>query len=314
MSKVYYAIHIKSSIKLFMKKYLEVHTKKRVLVGSAIVCICVAGGWGIYSHIALQKQAAILEEHIAHMRVMQDALMQRLIQAQNEGRDLSEALNIEQNKNSEFEKQITDISSTVGTLDKLSKTDEELLAKYSRVYFLNENYIPQKLSQIPQEFVYSKGKDIYVHAQMLPFLVSLMRAARESNNELFVASGYRSFDAQGGIKSSYTVRYGGGANSFSADQGYSEHQLGTTVDVTTRDIGAKLTGFEKTKAYTWLMDNAYRYGFILSYPEKNEFYIFEPWHWRFVGTKLARMLHEEGKRFYDLDQRDIQTYLVSLFD
>lgn len=314
MSKVYYAMHIKSSIKLFMKKYLEAHTKKRVFIVSAIVFVCVAVGWGVYSHIVLQKRAAILEEHIAHMRIMQDALMQRLIQAQNEGRDLSEALYSEQNKNSVFEKQITDISSTVGTLDKLSKTDEELLAKYSRVYFLNENYIPQKLSHVPQEFVYSKGKDMYVHAQMLPFLTALMRAAREDDVELFIVSGYRSFDAQAGIKSSYAVRYGSGANSFSADQGYSEHQLGTTVDVTTRDVGAKLTGFEKTKAYTWLVDNAYRYGFILSYSEKNAFYIFEPWHWRFVGTKLARMLHEEGKRFYDLDQREIDQYLISIFD
>jgi D-alanyl-D-alanine carboxypeptidase len=86
------------------------------------------------------------------------------------------------------------------------------------------------------------------------------------------------------LKSQYRVTYGAGtANSFSADQGYSEHQLGTTVDFTTPKVGGTLTGFDKTDSYKWLQNNAYKYGFILSYPSSNGYYIFEPWHWRFVG-------------------------------
>ena len=108
--------------------------------------------------------------------------------------------------------------------------------------------------------------------------------------------------------------YGSGANSFSADQGYSEHQLGTTIDFTTEEIGASSSVFGKTTAYQWLLENAYKYGFILSYPEANKYYQFEPWHWRFVGRGLAEKLHQEGKNFYDLDQREIDEYLISFFD
>ncbi len=73
-------------------------------------------------------------------------------------------------------------------------------------------------------------------------------------------------------------------------------------------------GFEESEAYDWLVRNAHRYGFTLSYPEDNAYYIFEPWHWRFVGTKLADDLRDENVHFYDLEQREIQEYLISIFD
>jgi D-alanyl-D-alanine carboxypeptidase len=75
-----------------------------------------------------------------------------------------------------------------------------------------------------------------------------------------------------------------------------------------------LNNFETTPAYEWLVKNAYKFGFALSYPKDNAYYIFEPWHWRFVGTDLARKLHRDGKSFYDLEQREIDEYLISLFD
>jgi D-alanyl-D-alanine carboxypeptidase len=106
----------------------------------------------------------------------------------------------------------------------------------------------------------------------------------------------------------------GTANSFSADQGYSEHQLGTAVDFTTPAIGAVLTGFDKTASYQWLQANAYKYGFVLSYPKGNGYFVFEPWHWRYVGVELATFLHDQGKNFYDLDQRTIDSYLIKFFD
>jgi hypothetical protein len=63
------------------------------------------------------------------------------------------------------------------------------------------------------------------------------------------------------------------------------------------------------------LDNAHRYGFILSYPEGNDFYIFEPWHWRFVGRDLARHLdRNEDETFYTMDQRDINEYLLEIFE
>jgi zinc D-Ala-D-Ala carboxypeptidase len=138
--------------------------------------------------------------------------------------------------------------------------------------------------------------------------------AAEDGIDLKVVSAYRSFDEQDDLKGQYTQLYGSGANTFSADQGYSEHQLGTTLDLTTPTIGGAYTSFATTEAFAWLRANAYKYGFILSYPENNTFYVYEPWHWRFVGEDLARDLHRADAHFYDWDQRKIDEYLISIFD
>jgi D-alanyl-D-alanine carboxypeptidase len=72
--------------------------------------------------------------------------------------------------------------------------------------------------------------------------------------------------------------------------------------------------FASSTGYAWLAANAYKYGFELSYPAKNPYYIFEPWHWRFVGVALATWLHDNNITFYDAPQRTINQYLVSIFN
>ncbi|MEK7135269.1 MAG: M15 family metallopeptidase, partial [Patescibacteria group bacterium] len=213
-----------------------------------------------------------------------------------------------------FQGQIGDIASTVGTLEKLSNTDEELLAKYSKIYFLNENYMPRKLTVISEQYLNKGATNIEIHAQVWPYLEKLLSDANAAGYKLLAASAYRSFTTQSSLKSSYTVTYGSGANKFSADQGYSEHQLGTTLDFTTEKLGANFSAFGSDPAYKWLQENAHNYGFILSYPAGNAYYKYEPWHWRFVGVKLAKRLYDDQKFFYDLDQREIDKTLVNLFD
>jgi D-alanyl-D-alanine carboxypeptidase len=136
--------------------------------------------------------------------------------------------------------------------------------------------------------------------------------------QLKIISAYRSFGEQATLKAEYKVTYGSGANAFSADQGYSEHQLGTAIDLTTDKDGNAFSnakgGFDSTNGYTWMNDNAYKYGFVLSYPKGNAYYQYEPWHWRFVGVALATRLHDNGQHFYDLDQREIDGYLALMFN
>ncbi len=223
-------------------------------------------------------------------------------------------LETEKYRNTLFSGQIKDIADTVGTLDKLAKTDKELLGKYSKVYFLNEHYAPGKLSEIPNEYAYDKNKQMQILTEVLPFLRDMIKNAARNGVNLEIVSAYRSFGEQSSLKSGYSVTYGSGANKFSADQGYSEHQLGTTIDFTTPETGASFEKFKSTKAYEWLQANAYRYGFVLSYPEGNDYYQFEPWHWRFVGRSLASRLHEENQNFYDLPQATINNYLINIFD
>ena len=212
-----------------------------------------------------------------------------------------------------FRVQLSSLKENVNTIVKLRNLDEELLKKYSKVYFLNENYVPKTVLQIDPQYV-TNSKEQYIHANVLPFLYALLEDAKKNGIDLKVRWGLRSFLEQYKLKTVDVMIYGSGANKFTADQGYSEHQLGTTIDFTTNEFNGNSSSFYKTKAYPWLLDNAYKYGFILSYPENNKYYIFEPWHWRFVGIKLAAKLHDENKYFYDLDQRDIDQYLIYIFD
>ncbi len=228
--------------------------------------------------------------------------------------ELQATLEAEQKKNGTFESQIQQIAGTVGTLDKLAKTDAELLQKYSRVFFLNEHYVPPALVDIDPAYRYPSEKVLQIHAQVAPHLTALFEAARADGVDLYAASAYRSFASQGQLKSAYTVKYGTSANAFSADQGYSEHQLGTTLDFTTKKSGGILAGFDATPAYSWLTAHAHEYGFVISYPKSNAYYVYEPWHWRYVGIPLASRLHADKEYFYDLSQRDIDVYLISLFD
>lgn len=214
-----------------------------------------------------------------------------------------------------FADTVKGVSGTVKTLEKLTQTDPELLAKYSKVFFLSEHYAPARLVEIPDAQSYYNDRDTQIIPEVLPYFSKMLEEAKDDGIELYAYSAYRSFDSQHALKGRYTVTYGAGtANQFSADQGYSEHQLGTTIDLMTTGINGDLNAFGKTPAYDWLVKNAYRFGFILSYPQGNAFYTYEPWHWRFVGRKLARDLHKDNAYFYNLDQRTIDSYLPYLFD
>ncbi|MEK7586550.1 MAG: D-alanyl-D-alanine carboxypeptidase family protein [Patescibacteria group bacterium] len=242
-------------------------------------------------------------------------LNDELAQARDENKSLNNDLEAEVERNDGFDKQIKGLAGTIGKLDKLSKTDKELLQKYSKVYFLNEHYVPEKLIEIDPLYVSSTEEKEQIHAKVWPFLERLLKRAKRDEQELKIISAFRSFSEQTSLKASYKFTYGAGtANQFSADQGYSEHQLGTTIDFSTTALGNAFEGIDKTEAYKWLKDNAYKYGFTLSYPENNVYYKFEPWHWRFVGEELATKLHDAGKYFYDLDQRELDTYLLVIFD
>ncbi len=257
--------------------------------------------------LALTTEKEILSKKVA-------TLSETIFELTGDRDGLQDSLEKEQEKVGAIEKQVGKALKTVGVLDKLSKTDEELLQKYSKVYFLNEHYIPSKLSSIQKAYVYDESRDHKLHSQVMPFFEDMVEDALKSDVKLYASSAYRSFDEQASLKSAYAVTYGSGANTFSADQGYSEHQLGTTIDFVTTGIQGNIDGFENTPAFTWMVENAHKYGFVMSYPKGNAYYVYEPWHWRFVGEDLARELKKDGVYFYDLDQREINEYLISIFD
>ncbi len=295
------------------------------LVGIAVILLAIGFVYArgryqalIYENQVTKEGVEALQTSLKEARDKLEAARAENAHLAGQNEDLSTSLRSEQQKTGELQysiqQQINQISGTVGVLDKLSKTDSELLAKYSKVYFLNENYVPPSVLNIDSKYSSDPKKTQQILVQVLPFLNRMLQDASAQGVELRVVSAYRSFADQAAVKTGYKITYGSGANRFSADQGYSEHQLGTTVDLLNASSTVLTTKFETTSAYKWLNENAYKYGFVLSYPKNNSYYIFEPWHWRFVGVALATDLHNQGKYFYEMSQRDIDAYLIKLFD
>lgn len=304
------------------------HSYTPVILTFLLIISLGAAGYLGYTTYTLQTDVQVL--HTEKNAVIQEknVLAQELVEAQETISAVSKTLNLteeelsdleddyraEKKKNDNFEDQIDSLLGTVSDLDKLSKTDEELLQKYSKVYFLNENYTPSNIAEIDEKYILEGRAPQFFHGDALPFLENMIDRAKRDDIDLKVLSAYRSFETQTQLKGAYTQTYGSGANAFSADQGYSEHQLGTTIDLTTAEINGPYLSFQNTEAYAWLLANAYKYGFTLSYPDNNSFYVFEPWHWRFVGEDLAGDLEDKNQHFYDIDQRTIDTYLLKIFD
>lgn len=304
----------------------EMHCTPSFLYALLGLSILLAVGSLAYRNFRLEEERSRLETELSTMREEYastsvhlladiDTLGQLLATTTKERDNLEENLEEEQILIDLMRSQVESVVGAVDTLKKINGIDRELLQKYSRVYFLNENYVPKDVVVIPDDYAYEPENKKPILDEVWPFLKQLIDDAAKEGIDLRVISGYRSFGTQGLLKSTYIVSYGNRyASQFSADQGYSEHQLGSTVDFTTLELGANFTAFGKTEAYRWLTDHAYEYGFVASYPKTNTYYIFEPWHWRFVGKKLAQELYANNKYFYDIPQRDIDTYIGFLFD
>ncbi len=298
-----------------MKHIFRAPIPKRYLILCGAILAVGLLGFGGYHYGKLYRHTIALEERILESENKMLDLRFLLASFAKDNASIALALHAEQSKNSFFESQIRDISGTVGTLKKLSEVDRELLKKYSKVYFLNENYVPKELTGVDAQYLFNKNKPQLVHSRMLPHLTRMLDAAKQNGIELQIVSAFRSFYDQESVKTGYEFIYGAGtANQFSAEQGYSEHQLGTAVDATDPKTKGLSVNFSKSPSYAWLLENAHRFGFILSYPKNNSYYIFEPWHWRFVGVALAEVLHDRNEYFYNTSQIEIDNYLISFFD
>lgn len=122
----------------------------------------------------------------------------------------------------------------------------------------------------------------------------LKNAAASQGLNLRFVSGYRTYAYQEWLFNDYASKDPGGvasASRYSARPGQSEHQTGLALDIDNGQVGLT-AAFANTAEGKWLWENAWRYGWILRYPQGKEHitgYIFEPWHYRYVGTNTAAL-------------------------
>lgn len=133
---------------------------------------------------------------------------------------------------------------------------------------------------------------VMVSKRIIPDLKRLLAAARKDGLTLKVISGYRSYERQVTLFDSYCTKERlknplltksqaqECANRYSAKPGHSEHQLGTAVDILSKENGYAFSSDSKLQYVSWLEKNAHVYNFSISYPKDSPEYVYEPWHVR----------------------------------
>lgn len=166
------------------------------------------------------------------------------------------------------------------------------------VYKLPEAYIPPDLVRISEAGVGTTS--MFVRSVLMNDLKALLKAANSAGIKLEVQSAYRSYTYQAEVfeywvgKDGYEVTL-----KSSARAGHSEHQLGTALDFRGADSAPawEQNDWGQTREGKWLSKNAPRFGFIMSYPKGKQnitCYIYEPWHYRYVGVETAAHVQKSG--------------------
>lgn len=162
------------------------------------------------------------------------------------------------------------------------------------------NYLPDNYDKtIEIEKIsnwYSYGNE-YIEKETYQQFIKMFNAAKEENLTLIINSGYRTNQEQ---KELYEERYESQgieeADKYAARPKFSEHETGLAIDVFTPNY-ATTESFENSDEYKWLINNSYKYGFILRYPKDKEYltgYNYESWHFRYLGKELASKVYSSG--------------------
>ena len=162
---------------------------------------------------------------------------------------------------------------------------------------LSSDYIPENMveihepmgSKIDQTYINRLDKKAYLDFKVM------QAAALQAGYEIFIDSSYRSYAYQEEVFRDVVEKKGYEyATTAVAPPGGSEHQTGLAIDIIFRRNNEMIEEQYETDAeIIWLMNNSYKYGFVLRYPKGKEEvtgFKFEPWHYRYVGKELAEEL------------------------
>jgi len=191
-------------------------------------------------------------------------------------------------------------------LPALEENCDDLLMLVDKGTSLPETYVPEDLVSLRSYGIPTLGRDMFLRREAAGHLAQLVAVAAAEGEELIVISAYRSFQYQQAIFERYILAYGDAADRAVARPGHSQHQLGTAVDFTSKEANYRLwQPFAETSAGRWLLEHAAEYGFVLSYPRDGEAetgYMWEPWHYRYIGTDNAQRMQASGM--------SLQTFLI----
>ena len=169
-----------------------------------------------------------------------------------------------------------------------SNPNDQLLILANKYTYLDANYKPDDLVTVEGDFIVRKEvKDAYQ---------KMSQQASQEGLSFHMNSAYRSYQSQQQVYREYQQKFGQAyADKYASRPGYSEHQTGLAIDITTRRV--RFNSFDETEEYQWLQNHAHEYGFILRFPkglEQITGYNYEPWHYRYVGVEAATKIKQEN--------------------
>ena len=163
----------------------------------------------------------------------------------------------------------------------------------NKYHKLDNDYVPSDLETISSKYQWLGRSNKLRHDARVAF-EEMCAAAAEDGIHIYAGSGYRSFTTQKYLYDTYVKKDGfKEAETYSARAGYSEHQTGLAMDIANKNGFISLGD----KEYDWLVNNSYKYGFILRYPKGSETitgYMYEEWHYRYLGKEAAKEIKNTG--------------------
>lgn len=194
-----------------------------------------------------------------------------------------------------------DVSAYLSSID--PKDREQYLVLANKQSPLGPDHRPTDLTELNCKT--ADNRQMYLRADAARALEAMMLAMSAAGVEdVAVTSAYRAYSRQKELFEGYVAQHKAegmteeqaieAALEYSARAGTSEHQTGLCIDFITSTMNDLDETFENTKAFEWLSENAYKYGFILRYPKDKvdtTGYKYEPWHYRFVGRTTAEEIY-----------------------
>ncbi len=179
---------------------------------------------------------------------------------------------------------------------KSADVSKGILTLVNKYYALNEKYSPKELVNVGLQYSYSGNKLL---KEAYDAYILLYNDAKKLDYNILVSTSYRDYNS---LEKTYNKEKNDKgteeADKNYARPGHSEHQLGLSINV---DLYKKeYDEFENTDEYKWLLDNSYKYGFILRYPKDKQNitgYSFEPEHFRYVGIEVAKYIQNNKITF-----------------
>lgn len=169
----------------------------------------------------------------------------------------------------------------------------ELLVLVNKYNLLPPDFQQYNLVHMEKKHRLNDGKTYLLEAGTYEKYVQMSDAAKKDGVSMYVVSAHRTEAYQRNLYEKRLKSRGRAyADSYTARPGASEHQTGLAVD-----INSTSGTFQYTEAFKWLQKHAHEYGFIMRYPKGKEWitgYSYEPWHYRYVGVDVAKIIYAEG--------------------